>query len=177
MEYNPIAKLSYPNSGGAEYEILDNFTWEPGIYYNFSNGFRTGTFFNIYGKTYDPGGTITKSRLSSWGVGMLGDYAHELTESGGTFLIAGMEMGYGELKDENIHTKRSSGSVWVAGIGGMRFYFTHSFSMEIDYRIKWHQYDLPGTPAKNYDFSGSTLRISVGYGFYSSEKKGDKSRI
>ena len=38
MEYIPTAKLSYPNSGGAEYEIVDNVTWEPGLYYNFATG-------------------------------------------------------------------------------------------------------------------------------------------
>lgn len=176
IEYNPIAKLSYPNSGGAEYEMVDNVAWEPGVYYNFATGFRTGTFLNIYGKTYDPGGTVTKSRLSSWGIGLLGDYAHELTESGRTLLISGMEIGYGEFTDDNINSKRSSGSIWIAGIGGLRYYFTPGLSMEVDYRVKWHQYDLTGTPAKTYDFSGSTIRISVGYGFYSSEGKGDNSK-
>ena len=176
MEYIPIAKLSYPNSGGAAYEIVDNVTWEPGVYYNFATGFRTGTFLNIYGKTYDPGGTVPKSRLSSWGIGILGDYAHELTESGGTLLIAGMEIGYGEFTDDNVNSKRSNGSMWVAGVGGLRYYFTPGLSMEFDYRIKWHQYDLTGTPAKTYDFSGSTIRISMSYGFYSPGGKGDDSR-
>ncbi len=176
MDYNPIAKLSYPNSG-AEYEVVDNVTWEPGIYYNFATGFRTGTFLDYYRKTYDPGGTNPKSRLSSWGIGLLGDYAYEMTVSGRALLIGGMEIGYGEFTDDNTSAKRTGGSVWVAGIGGLRFYFTSSFSMELDYRIKWHQYDLSGTPAKSYDFSGSTIRISVGYGLYSSEEKGDNSRL
>jgi hypothetical protein len=177
LEYNPIAKLSYPNSGDAEYEIVDNITWEPGVYYNFSTGFRAGTFFDLYKKTLDMGGTVSRSKLSSWGIGMLGDYAYEMTESGGSLLVAGMEIGYGEFKDDNEHAKRSGGSVWVAGIGGLRFYFTPSFSIELDYRIKWHQYDMTGTPAKSYDFSGSTIRISVGYGLYSSEGKGDNSSL
>jgi hypothetical protein len=177
MEYNPIAKLSYPNSGDAEYEIVDNITWEPGVYYNFSTGFRAGTFFNLYNKTLDIGGTVPRSKLSSWGLGMLGDYAYELTESGETLLVAGMEIGYSEFKDDNENTRRTSGSVWVAGIGGLRFYFTPSFSIELDYRIKWHQYDMSGMPAKIYDFSGSTIRLSVGYGLYSSEGKGDNSRL
>lgn len=176
MEYNPIAKLSYPNSG-AEYEIVDNVTWEPGIYYNFASGFRTGTFVDYYTKTFDPGGTIAKSRLSSWGIGLLGDYAYEMTVSGRTLLIGGMEIGYGEFTDDSASAKRTGGSVWIAGIGGVRFYFTPAFSMELDYRIKWHQYDLSGEPAKSYDFSGSTIRISVGYGLYSSEGKGDNSRL
>jgi len=172
-----MAKLSYPNSAGAEYEIVDNVAWEPGLYYNFATGFRTGTFFNLYNKTFDSIGTEPKSRLSSWGIGLLGDYAYEMTDSGRSFLIGGMEIGYGEFTDDNENAKRTSGSVWVAGIGGLRFYFTPSFSMEFDYRIKWHQYDLSGTPAKSYDFSGSTIRISVGYGLYSSEGKGDNSRL
>lgn len=177
MEYNPIAKLSYPNSGDTEYEIVDNITWEPGVYYNFSTGFRAGTFFNLYNKTLDIGGTVPRSKLSSWGIGMLGDYGYEMTDSGRSLLIAGMEIGYGEFKDDNEDTSRNGGSVWVAGIGGLRFYFTPSFSIELDYRIKWHQYDMSGTPAKSYDFSGSTVRISVGYGLYSPEEKGDNSRL
>lgn len=176
MEYNPVAKLSYPNSGGAEYEIVDNITWEPGIYYNFADGFRTGAFFNHYRKRINPGG-MSKSKLSSWGIGMLGDYAYEMTESGGTLLIAGMEIGYGEFKDDNEHAKRSSGSVWIAGIGGLRYYLTPGLSMEFDYRIKWHQYDLTGTPAKTFDFSGSTIRISMSYGLYSPGGKGDNSGL
>ncbi len=176
IEYNPIAKLSYPNSGGAEYEIVDNVTWEPGVYYNFATGFRAGTFFSLYNKTFDSGGTVPRYRLLSWGIGLLGDYAHELTESGRTLLISGMEIGYGEFTDDNVNSKRSSGSVWIAGIGGLRYYFTPGLSMELDYRIKWHQYDLTGTPAKSYDFSGSTIRISMSYGFYSPEGKGDNSR-
>lgn len=176
MEYNPIAKLTYPNSG-AEYEIVDNVTWEPGIYYNFATGFRTGTFLDYYSKTFDPGGTIAKSKLSSWGIGLLGDYAYEMTVSGRTLLIGGMEIGYGEFTDDNENARRTGGSVWIAGIGGLRYYFTPSFSMELDYRIKWHQYDLSGEPAKSYDFSGSTVRISVGYSLYSSDRKGDNSGL
>jgi hypothetical protein len=172
MEYNPIAKLSYPNSG-VEYEIVDNITWEPGIYYSFATGFRTGAFFDYYRKTYDPVGTNPKSSLSSWGIGLLGDYAYEMTASGRTLLIGGMEIGYGEFTDDNDSARRTSGSVWIAGIGGLRYYFTSSFSLELDYRIKWQQYDMSGTPAKSYDFSGSTIRISVDYGLYASEGKGD----
>ncbi len=177
MEYNPIAKLSYPNSGDTEYEIVDNITWEPGVYYNFSTGFRAGSFFSLYNKTFDSGSTEPRSELSSWGIGLIGDYAYEMTDSGRSLLIGGMEIGYGEFTFDNANARRSSGSVWVAGIGGLRYYFTSSFSMELDYRIKWHQYDLSGEPAKSYDFSGSTIRISVGYGLYSSEGKGDNLRL
>ncbi len=177
LEYNPIAKLSYPSSWGAEYEIVDNITWEPGVYYNFSTGFRAGTFFSLYNKTFESVGAEPESRLSSWGFGLLGDYGYEMTDSGRSLLIAGMEIGYGEFTYDNQDAKRSSGSVWVAGIGGLRYYFTPVFSIEFDYRIKWHQYDMTGTPAKSYDFSGSTLRISVGYGLYSSEGKGDNSGL
>ena len=176
MEYIPIAKLSYPNSGGAEYEIVDNVTWEPGVYYNFATGFRTGTFFSLYNKTFESVGAEPRSRLSSWGIGLLGDYAYEMTDSGRSLLIAGMEIGYGEFTYDNQNAKRTSGSVWIAGVGGVRYYFTPGLSMEFDYRIKWHQYDLTGTPAKTYDFSGSTIRISMSYGFYSPGGKGDNSR-
>lgn len=177
MEYNPIAKLSYPGSWGAEYEIVDNITWEPGVYYNFSTGFRAGTFFSLYNKTFESVGAEPEARLSSWGFGLLGDYGYEMTDSGRSLLIAGMEIGYGEFTYDNQDAKRSSGSVWVAGIGGLRYYFTPVLSIELDYRIKWHQYDMTGAPAKSYDFSGSTIRMSAGYGLYSSEGKGDSSRL
>ena len=170
MEYNPLAKLSYQNGSDQEYEIVDNISWEPGVYYNFTTGFRTGAFFQYYRKNTNPTGT-TELRLSSWGIGILTDYGYEMTESGRTLLVAGMEAGYGEFTDKNDFSNRTGGALWVAGLGGIRYYFTPGFCMELDYRIKWDQYDLPGTPSKSYDFSGSTLRLSLGYSIFSSHKE------
>jgi hypothetical protein len=170
MEYNPLARLSYQNGSEQEYDIVDNISWEPGIYYNFTTGFRTGGFFQYYRKDINPAGT-TELNLSSWGIGILTDYGYEITESGRTLLVAGMETGYGELSDKNVYSNRTGGSIWIAGLAGMRYYFTPGLSVELDYRIKWHQYDLSGTPAKSYDFSGSTLRLSLGYRIFSTDKK------
>jgi hypothetical protein len=170
MEYNPLARLSYQNGSDLEYDIVDNISWEPGVYYNFTTGFRTGAFFQYYRKRINPAGT-TELRLSSWGIGILTDYGYEITESGRTLLVAGMETGYGEFTDKNDYANRTGGSIWIAGLVGMRYFFTPGLSVELDYRIKWHQYDLSGTPAKSYDFSGSTLRLSLGYTIFSSHKK------
>jgi hypothetical protein len=171
MEYNPLARLSYQNGSEQEYDIVDNISWEPGIYYNFTTGFRTGAFFQYYRKNTEAG--TTEYKLSSWGIGILTDYGYEITESGRTLLVAGMETGYGEFTDRNNVTvrKQSGGALWIAGLAGMRYYFTPGLSVELDYRIKWHQYDLSGTPAKSYDFSGSTLRLSLGYRIFSTDKK------
>lgn len=174
VEYSPLARLSYENGSDLEYEIVDNISWEPGVYYNFSTGFRTGAFFQYYRKKINPSGT-TELRLSSWGIGILTDYGYEITESGRTLLVAGMEAGYGELTDENDFSDRTGGSLWIAGVLGLRYSFTQDLSLELDYRIKWHQYDLSGEPAKSYDYSGSALRLSVGYRIFSSDKKSQGS--
>jgi len=166
VEYDPIAKLEYVNGNQPAQDIVDNIAWEPGLFYHFPAGFRAGTFFSYYMKKIARGDTRS-SDLSSWGIGVLGDYGFELTESGRTFLVGGMEAGFGRLTDKNEFSDKTNGGVWVAGFGGIRYYFTRAFSMEMDFRMKWLQYDFTDAPKKNYDFSGSTLRLTFGYGIYS----------
>jgi len=166
VEYDPIAKLEYVGGNQPGLDIVDNFAWESGLFYHFPAGFRAGTFFSYYVKKIARGDTRS-SDLSSWGIGILGDYGLEITESGRTLLVGGMEAGFGKLTDKNEFSDRSRGAVWVAGIGGIRYFFTRAFSVEMDYRMKWLQYDFTDEPRKNYDFSGSTLRLILEYGIYS----------
>ncbi|MEE9553562.1 MAG: outer membrane beta-barrel protein [candidate division Zixibacteria bacterium] len=168
MEYNPIAKLDYENDSQIDLDVVDNITWEPGVYFSHPNGFRVGVIFAYYGKTIDRGDTRI-AELSSWGVGVLGDYGYDMTESGKTFLVGGMEAGYGELTDKNEFAERTRGGVWIAGLGGIRYYFSRALSMEMDFRIKFLRYDFTEVPLKSYDFSGPTIRITLGYGIYSSK--------
>jgi len=169
VEYDPIAKFKYVNSSLPGQDIVDNIGWEPGVFYYFPAGFRAGTFFSYYKKEIGRNDN-EKSHLSSWGIGVLGDYGYEITETGRTFLVGGMEVGYGDMTDKNQYSSNSSGAFWIDGIGGIRYFFTRTLSMEFDYRMKWLQYDFTEVPRKNYDYSGSTLRISLGYGIYSSGK-------
>lgn len=174
LEYDPIAKLDYVDTNQPSIEIFDNISWEAGLFYNSRTGFRTGAFFDYYGKTVERTDT-RNSKLTEWGIGMLGDYGYELTESGKTFLVGGMETGYGNLRDKNEFSSKRNGALWVAGIVGIRHYFSRSFSMEMDYRIKWLQYEFNSVPRKNYNFSGSTVRFTLGYGIYSEKSEGGGS--
>jgi len=162
FEYNPMAKLEYLNNSRSGLDIVDNIAWEPGIFYGFADGFRVGLIFDYYAKTIDRGGTQSAD-LKSWGIGLVGDYAYEITESGRTSLVGGMESGYGELTDENDYSIKTEGGVWIAGIGGIRHYFNRAFFMEMDFRMKWQQYEFTGVPRKSYDYSGPTIRINLGY--------------
>ena len=168
IEYNPIARLDYINESQIDLDVVDNVALEPGIYYSLSNGFRAGVIYSIYSKKVTRSDTRIAD-LSSWGIGLLGDYGYEMTESGMTLLVGGMEAGYGELTDKNEFSERTRGGVWIAGLGGIRYYFTRALSMEMDFRMKWLRYDFTEVPLKSYDFSGSTIRITLGYGIYSSK--------
>ncbi len=168
----PMARIEYPESNLTDFEIYDNITWEPGLYYDFDNGFRAGAVFGVYSKSIDPvfaQGTV----LSSWGVGIIGDYGYEITESGRTLMVGGMETGYGKLSENNGFSARHTNGMWAAGMGGLRYFFGRGFYMQLDYRMKWLQYEFANVPAKSYRFSGSSLRIALGYGVLSSRKNGE----
>lgn len=170
IEYNPIARLDYINESQIDLDVVDNVALEPGIYYSLSNGFRAGVIYSIYSKKVTRSDTRIAD-LSSWGIGLLGDYGYEMTESGMTLLVGGMEAGYGELTDKNEFSERTRGGVWIAGLGGIRHYFTQAISFEMDFRVKWLQYDFSEIPEKRYDFSGSTIRMTLSYGIYSSKSE------
>lgn len=172
IDYNPIARLDYENGGLPGIDVVDNISLEPSIFYNFHNGFRTGFYVPLYFKKIARSDTRS-SDLSSWGIGFIGDYAFEITESGRLLLVTGMEAGYGELTDKNEFSRRTAGAAWIAGIGGVRNFFTRTISLELDLRVKWQQFDYPDAPEKSYDFSGTTLRIALCYGFFPGEKRGE----
>jgi len=165
LEYNPIARLEYGNNSQPGQDVVDNITLEPGIYIGFANGLRVGGFFTRYSKSLERGDNRTSS-LSAWGIGFSGDYGLEITESGKTQLAGGIEAGYSELTDKNEFNKRTRGGIWVAAIGGIRHFINRAIFLEMNFRMKWLEYDFPETPQKSYDYSGPVLRISLGYGVY-----------
>jgi len=165
IEYMPVGKIEYGNPPtGNRYEFYDNMSVESGLYYNFETGFRTGAFLSLLSKNTE----LTNSTvdISYWGVGLLGDYEYEITETGTTRLVFGFDSGYGKFNDKNDNGVRSDESFWVAGFGGVRYFFSDRYFFEFDYRMKWQEFNLSGVPEKAYLFSGSNLRIALGYGFF-----------
>ena len=171
MEYLPMAKVEFGNPVISRYEIYDNMSIESGLYYNFDTGFRTGAVVSLFSKSINPGAN-GNSDISSWGIGVLGDYEYRISESGSTGLVFGMDAGYGRFKDSNNFSKRTDDSYWAAFFGGIRYFPGARYFLELDYRMKWQEFDLVGVPAdgipdKTFKFSGSSLRLSLGYGFFS----------
>jgi hypothetical protein len=166
-EYLPLSKVEYGNPVVSSYEIYDNMSVETGLYYNFDAGFRTGVIVTLFSKSINPGNS--SSDISLWGAGFLGDYEYELTESGSTRLVLGMDTGYSRFKENSI-TDRSDDSYWAAFFGGIRYFFSTRYFFEFDYRMKWQEFNLVGVPYKAFKFSGSSLRLALGYGFFSDKK-------
>lgn len=171
MEYVPLSSVEFGNPVVSRYEIYDNMSIESGVYYNFNSGFRIGTIISLFSKSIN---TDTRSSdISSWGVGILGDYQYEITESGSTRLVLGMDSGYSKFK-ENSYTNRNDESYWASLFGGVRYFFSARYFFEFDYRMKWQEFELVGVPStaipdKIYKFSGSSLRLALGYGFFKDE--------
>jgi hypothetical protein len=174
MDYTPIAKLEYVNNPDADFEIVDNIDWQARGFYGFGNGLRAGLFFDYYRKRIHPA-AFTTDDLSKWGIGLLGDYGYEITESGNTQLVGGMETGYGELTDKESLASMTAGSIWVAGLAGVRFVLTYNIWLEFDYRLSWLEFELNGPIPKKYLFSGSSLRLSLEYPF-GSESDGKEEK-
>jgi hypothetical protein len=165
-EYMPLSSVEFGNPVFNRYEIYDNMSIETGAYYNFNSGFRIGTIVSLFSKSINTGNST--SDISSRGVGILGDYQYEITESGNTRLVLGMDSGYSKFKEDSF-TDRSDESYWAALFGGVRYFFSTRYFFEFDYRMKWQEFDLVGTPPKAFKFSGSSLRLALGYGFFSDE--------
>jgi hypothetical protein len=165
MEYLPSAKIQFGNPSNYEAEFYDNLSFETGVYWNFPAGFRLGPIFNYYKKTVTTNAS-TPSDLSAWGLGVIGDFAFEITESGGTLIVTGFKSGYGQLSDDNEILSRSAGSIWISGLGGMRFRIASNYCIEADYLLGWSQYDLTGEPEKSFKFTGSKLSISLCYNIF-----------
>jgi hypothetical protein len=86
-----------------------------------------------------------------------------------------METGYGELTDKESLASMTAGSIWVAGMAGVRFVLTANIWLEFDYRLSWLEFELNGPIPKKYLFSGSSLRLSLEYPF-GSESDGKEER-
>lgn len=170
-EYMPLSSVEFGNPVVNRYEIYDNMSIESGVYYNFNSGFRIGTIVSLFSKSINTG--TSSSDISSWGVGILGDYQYEITESGSTRLVLGMDSGYSKFKESSF-TDRSDESYWASLFGGVRYFFSSRYFFEFDYRMKWQEFDLLGTPPKAFKFSGSSLRLALGYGFFSDENSTEK---
>ena len=171
-EYMPLSKVEYGNPVVSSFEIYDNMSVETGLYYSFDAGFRTGVIISRFSKSINTG--TSDSDISAWGAGILGDYEYEITESGSTRLVFGMDTGYSKFK-ENSFTDRSDDSYWAAFFGGIRYFFSARYFFEFDYRMKWQEFNLVGVPSngapdKTFKFSGSSLRLALGYGFFSDKE-------
>lgn len=170
-EYTPLSSVEFGNPPEYRYEFYDNMSIESGLFYNFSSGFRTGVIITLFSKSINT--ETSDSDISSWGVGILGDYQYKITESGSTRLVFGMDTGYSRFK-ENSYTNRSDESYWASFFGGVRYFFSNRYFFEFDYRMKWQEFDLLGVPAKTFIFSGSSLRLALGYGFFSDDNSAEK---
>jgi hypothetical protein len=79
-----------------------------------------------------------------------------------------MDTGYSRFKDSNDFSNRSDNSYWASFLAGIRYFFSARYYFEFDYRVKWQEFELTGDPVpKRFDFSGSSLRLALGYGFFS----------
>jgi hypothetical protein len=175
LDYTPIAKVQYVENPDLDYELVDNIAWQGSAFYDFGNGLRAGAIFDIYKKKIRQS-DYRYVNLSEWGIGAVGDYAYDITESGNTFLVAGMEGGYGELSDKSASPKISAGSIWVGGLAGIRFHITYDFWCEIDYRLIWREYELNAAAVKKYLFSGSSLRLALEYPISLGQRNGTEKR-
>jgi hypothetical protein len=172
LDYTPIALLRYDNNPYADYEIVDNIAWQGRLSYSFGNGFKSGLIFDYMSKTIHPGSSTTTD-LSLWGLGAFGDYGYEITESGHTLLVAGMEVGYGELSDKSIGLTTSGGAPWAAGMVGTRFLIGGAVWLETLYRLGWQEFEITRRPSRKYRFAGSSLRVSLDVPIYPFSNKSE----
>ncbi|OGC93763.1 MAG: hypothetical protein A2W25_06520 [candidate division Zixibacteria bacterium RBG_16_53_22] len=176
LDYTPIVNLQYVNNPDLDYEIVDNIAWQGRAFYDFENGFRAGGIFDYLRKSSGEGG-FRSIELSQWGIGLVGEYGYEITETGNTILVGGMETGYGELSDKTNSPTVTAGSIWIGGLAGLRFHVTHNFWCELAYRFIWLEFEINSPNLKKYLFSGSSLRLTLEYPLLSNRKndtdKGD----
>jgi hypothetical protein len=162
FDYIPFVKMQYVNNPSLDLDIVDNIAWHGRVIYDFENGLRAGSIFNYYKKGTDENG-FRSIKLTQWGIGLTGDYSYDITESGTTFLVGGMETGYGELSDRTAPPAVTVGSIWVGGLAGLRFHVVQNFWCELDYRLIYLEYEINGPIPKKYLFSGSSLRLTLEY--------------
>jgi len=66
---------------------------------------------------------------------------------------------------------KSSGSMWIGSYMGIRFQLAANFNFELDYLYKISTFDLDSYTKKHFDYSGSSIRISMYYTFYTKSYK------
>jgi hypothetical protein len=164
FDYVPIVKLEYSRSTDANLEIVDNIIWQGRLSYDFGNGFKTGVLFDYYPKTFHPGPFRTTD-LTLWGIGLTGDYGYEMTESGHALLVGGAELGYAHLTDKSGASSGKTGSFWISGLAGLRFFVFRTLWLEGDYRLSFQELGPLSVIEKKYIFSGSSLRFMMEYPF------------
>lgn len=162
FDYIPIAKLEYESNLQAKTEIFDNIIWQGRASYDFGNGLKSGILFDYLAKSYSPG-PFRKSDLTLWGIGLIGDYGYELTDTGHALLVGGAELGYAHLTDNSGGSSGKAGSFWIAGIAGLRFLIFRKIWLESDYRLTFQEFGPLGTLEKKYLLSGSGLRLFLEY--------------
>jgi hypothetical protein len=112
------------------------------------------------GKTIHPGPNTTTD-LTIWGAGIYSNYGYEITETGHALLVAGMETGYGELRDESNRIAKTGGALRVAGMVGTRFLIGGKAWLDLVYKLGWQEFSIAHYPSRKYRFAGSSLRVSL----------------
>jgi hypothetical protein len=164
MIYFPTAKISYTYSSNAGYELVDNIFWQPEITYDLGYGVKVGVIASIYKKGYNYD-SVTRKNVSLLEAGVTGNYGYRFTESGRTLLTLGAELGYAQLTEKAYGASGHKGSAWMAGYVGMRYIMFRSASLELDYRLSRLEFDIAKSPARKYNFSGNSLKLTLGYEF------------
>jgi hypothetical protein len=162
FDYTPIAKVKYVRNPELNFEVFDNLIWQGQATYDFGNGFTGGVLFDYLSKTIHPQDYLTTD-LSLWAVGACADYGYKMTESGHAQLVGGVETGYARLHDKSGGSSVSDGSLWVAGVAGLRLLIAKNLWLESDYQLSWMQFGPIGAREKKYDLSGSSLKLVLEY--------------
>ncbi|HBC45576.1 MAG TPA: hypothetical protein DCZ43_00875, partial [candidate division Zixibacteria bacterium] len=161
FDYAPIAKVKYVRNSELNFEIFDNLIWQGKATYDFGN-FSAGALFDYLSKTIHPQDYLTTD-LSVWGIGACADYGYNMTESGHAQLVGGIETGYARLHDKSGESSVSDGSLWAAGVAGLRFMIVKNLWLETDYKLSWMEFGPISVREKKYDLSGSSLKLALDY--------------
>jgi len=169
VEYLPTATVEKGEFGQHEESVYDNLSIQSSIRLGLPAGFKMGPLFSYYRKTIESE-SASPADVSIWGVGVFADYGYEFTESGRALFVLGTETGYSQLAEDILNEKRSNGAMWIDGVGGFRYLMSPSYSLELDYLLKWSNYDIEGVPLRHYKYSGSTLRLLIEYTLFANNK-------
>jgi hypothetical protein len=161
FDYAPTAKVKYVRNADLNFEIFDNLIWQGQANYDFGN-FSAGALFDYLSKTIHPQDYLT-TNLSVWGIGACADYGYNMTESGHAQLVGGIETGYARLHDKSGESSVSDGSLWAAGVAGLRFMIVKNLWLETDYKLSWMEFGPISVREKKYDLSGSSLKLALDY--------------